>query len=89
MSKTTHKSHDQGVRDFPGAPQSDLLVNGSPTEELSADSDITRGWATYTDLNPMDADVLNRRSGARQTHSAHEGPVGPSEAMHTDKSDDF
>jgi hypothetical protein len=65
MSK--HKSEDQGVRDFTPV-DGKILTDGYPTEQLSAEADIARGWATYTSLNPMDADVLNR-GAVKPTHS--------------------
>jgi hypothetical protein len=82
-----NKSHDQGARDFTPVDRN-LLADGYPTEELSADGNIARDWATYTSLNPMDADILNRGT-TKQVKKPTAGPVGPSEAMHTDKSDDF
>jgi hypothetical protein len=74
MPKNMHRSEDQGNRDFTKVDPN-ILAEGSPTEELSSDPSIARGWATYTDLNPMDADVLNQKSGAKQQHDPHEGPV--------------
>lgn len=56
------RSEDAGT-DMPSI-DSGLWANGSPTEELCADSDNARGWADYTSLNPMDSDVLNQKSGA-------------------------
>jgi len=54
-----NKSHDQGCRDFTPV-EGKLLAEGDPTEELSSEGNVARDWATYTSLNPMDADVLNR-----------------------------
>lgn len=54
-----NKSHDQGARDFTPVDRN-LLAEGDPTEELSGEGNIARDWASYTSLNPMDADVLNR-----------------------------
>jgi hypothetical protein len=82
-----HKSHDQGARDFtPVEPK--ILAEGYPTEELSSDPSVARDWASYTSLNPMDADVLNR-GGSKQVRKPTGGPVGPSESMETDKKDSF
>lgn len=82
-----NKSHDQGARDFTPVDRN-LLAEGYPTEELSADPSVARSWADYTSLNPMDADILNRGS-KKQVKKPTDGPVGPSEAMETDKSDKF
>ena len=82
-----NRSHDQGCRDFEPV-DAKILAEGDPTQELASESDIARGWATYTSLNPMNADILNR-GGSKQVKKPTTGPVGPSEAMHTDKSDDF
>lgn len=86
----SNKSHDQGARDFTPV-DAKLLAEGYPTEELSSDPSIARSWADYTDLNPMEADVLNRRSGSRQVKKPTDGTKGPgpSESMLTDKSDRF
>ncbi len=79
MSKNMHRSEDQGARDFtPVDPK--LLAEGYPTEELCADPDIARGWADYTSLNPMDADVLNRGT-SKQIHKPTDGPVTKEEEM--------
>ncbi len=61
-----HRSEDQGARDFTPV-DGKLLTDGYPTEELSSDPSIARDWASYTSLNPMEEDVLNR-SGIKPTH---------------------
>lgn len=89
MSKNVNKSHDQGARDFTPVDRN-LLADGYPTEELCADPDNARGWADYTSLNPMDADILNRPDGgSKQSKKLTDGPVGPSESMETTKKDRF
>jgi hypothetical protein len=86
-----NKSHDQGARDFTPVDRN-ILADGYPTEELSSDPSIARDWASYTSLNPMEADVLNRAAGSnkqvRKPTDGTKGP-GPSESMLTDKKDSF
>jgi hypothetical protein len=84
-----NKSHDQGARDFTPV-DAKILAEGYPTDELSNEGNIARDWASYTSLNPMDADVLNQAGASnKQVRKPTGGPVGPSESMLTDKKDSF